>query len=151
MHGLTQTHREGRAGGAVFPSGLSGLLFALLAVLPAAALAQVNPVVPNQIWPGGLSDDDISRMGAAAARLYEGHAIGDVERWRNPDTGNAGLVRLTRRFESNGAPCRTLQYVIRVAKRPRTPAHYRITWCKLNTGEWKIVEAKPENQSGKNP
>ena len=151
MHGVTRMLQPGRASGVVLLSGLSGLLFALLAVLPAGARAQVNPVVPNQIWPGGLSQDDLRRMGAAAARLYEGHAIGDVERWRNPDTGNAGLVRLTRRFESNGAPCRTLQYVIRVAQRPRTPARYRITWCKLKTGEWKIVEAKPENQSGEKP
>src|SRR5262249_9108158 len=39
------------------------------------------------------AQDDIDRMEAAAARLYEGRSIGTIERWRNPDTKTSILCR----------------------------------------------------------
>jgi surface antigen len=93
----------------------------------------------NVFWPG-LSQDDLNRMQAAGERLYEGTSIGTVERWRNPDTQNAGEVKLTRSFQSQGMPCRTLDYTVRFVSAPTKPSRYVTNWCKIASGEWKIVE-----------
>jgi surface antigen len=94
---------------------------------------------PSLAWPG-LSQDDVDRMNAAAARLYEGRSIGTIERWRNPDSRDAGEVKLVRSFESHGMPCRTLDYTIRFEGRQNSAEHYVLNWCKVEDGSWKLVE-----------
>jgi hypothetical protein len=118
-----------------------GLGFLLVSAL-CTALAQPIPV-PALAWPG-LAEDDINRMHAAAARLYEGRSIGTVERWRSPDSGDAGEVKLTRSFDSHGMPCRTIEYTIRFAGKVGGPDHYILNWCRVTGDTWKIVElARP--------
>lgn len=112
----------------------------LLGSFANAAFAQlVMPLMGNVFWPG-LSQDDLDRMSAAGARLYEGGSIGTVERWRNPDSNNAGEVKLIRSFESQGMPCRTLDYTVRFSSARTKLSRYVINWCKIPSGEWKIVE-----------
>jgi hypothetical protein len=114
----------------------------LLTLLTQPSLSQR---VPSQlpggqvVWPG-LTPDDVDRMSAAAARLYEGRSIGTVERWRNPDTKDAGEVKLVRIFAANGMPCRTLDYLIRFETATNTPRHFVSTWRKIADDDWKIVE-----------
>ena len=77
---------------------------ALLLACPTRVIAAGTPsIVPEIAWPG-LPQDDLERMEAAAARLYEGRSIGTIERWRSPDTKNAGEVKLLRSFDSHGMP-----------------------------------------------
>jgi len=90
-------------------------------------------------WPG-LTDDDIVRMHAAAARLYEGRSIGTIERWRSPASKDAGEVKLIRSFDANGMPCRTIDYLIRFETARDMPDHYVVNWCRVPGGIWKIVE-----------
>jgi surface antigen len=98
---------------------------------------------PTLAWPG-LPQDDVDRMHSAAARLYEGRSIGTVERWRNPDSKDAGEVKLIRSFESHGMPCRTIDYTIRFQSRRDSPDHYVLNWCRVEEGSWKLVElARP--------
>jgi surface antigen len=96
----------------------------------------------GQVWPK-LSPDELDRMQAAAARLYEGRSIGSVERWRSPETRNAGSIKLNRSYESQGMPCRALDYRIRLRQGDNSPDHYTINWCKTAGGDWKIVENRP--------
>ena len=99
--------------------------------------------LPNAVaWPG-LTQDNLDRMNAAAGRLNEGRSIGTVERWRNPDTKDAGEIKLVRKFESHGMPCRTLDYVIRFQTARNSPTHYVANWCKVEGEDWKIVELAP--------
>jgi hypothetical protein len=114
-----------------------GLLPALAA--PVSHAQVVPPLSSDVAWPG-LTQDDVDRMGAAAARLYEGRSIGTVERWRSPDSKDAGEVKLTHVFEANGMPCRTLDYIIRFESDRRSPSRYVINWCQVQGGQWKIVE-----------
>ena len=112
----------------------------LLCVAAPASYAQpFMPLMGNVFWPG-LTQDDLDRMSSAGQRLYEGVSIGTVERWRNPDSKNTGEVRLTRSFESQGMPCRTLDYTVRFATSATKLSRYVINWCKIPSGEWKIVE-----------
>jgi surface antigen len=114
----------------------AGLSLASVAANPSVA----QLILPNAVaWPG-LSQDNLDRMNAAAARLYEGHSIGTVERWRNPDSKDAGEVKLVRKFESHGMPCRVLDYIIRFETARNSPTHYVVNWCRIEGGEWRIVE-----------
>ncbi len=79
-------------------------------------------------------------MHAAAARLYEGRSIGTVERWFNPDTKNAGEVKLIRSFTAYGMSCRELSYIVRFQTVRNNPSHYQVNWCQIQSGDWKIVE-----------
>jgi surface antigen len=105
-----------------------------------SGLSQAEPIPRASVaWPG-MTQDDIDRMQAAAARLYEGRSIGSVERWFSPDTKNAGEVKLVRSFTAKGMPCREVDYVIRFQTARDNLTHYVANWCKIPDGEWKIVE-----------
>src|SRR6516225_3525445 len=117
---------------------LNAALALLLAASSSAGAVQFA-TGPSLTWPG-LSQDDVDRMQAAAARLYEGRSIGTVERWRNPDSKDAGTVKLIRSFDSNGMPCRTIDYAIRFAGKIGGPDHYILNWCRVTDDTWKIVE-----------
>jgi hypothetical protein len=126
--------------------------FALIAwaMLLLASLVQASRAQPylsgggawDLAWPG-LGQDDLDRMNAASARLYEGRSIGTVERWLNPDTRDAGEVKLIRSFDSHGMPCRTLDYIIRFQTNRNRLDHYVVNWCRVSGNDWKVVELAP--------
>jgi hypothetical protein len=115
---------------------------ALSAPLLKSALPQPVPLpVPtpiNPIWPG-VPPDDVERMHSAAARLYESRSIGTIERWRNPDTKDAGEVQLIRSFLAKGMPCRTISYTIRYASSPNRLDRHLVDWCHVHEDGWQIV------------
>ncbi len=115
---------------------LAVAVFGLLA--PSLSVAQT--LLNNDVaWPG-LSADDFARMHEAAARLYEGRSIGTIERWRSPDSKNAGEVKLLSKFTAYHMPCRKLDYIVRFDTVRDRPSHYVVNWCKFPEGDWKIVE-----------
>ena len=128
------------------PNPHSSAAFGALIVLASTGVsAQPIPVptLPLVAW-SGLSQDDVDRMHAAAARLYEGRSIGTVERWRSPDSKIAGEVKLVRSFETHGMPCRTIDYTVRFQPGSDALNHYVANWCRVAGDAWKIVElARP--------
>jgi len=112
------------------------------ALVAPAARAQINPFTTRPV--AGLEKDDIDRLGRAAERLYSGRSIGTVERWRSPDTGNSGSVKLLRVFTGKGMPCRTLRYRVRLHDRQgRDPDQFVVNWCRTASGEWKLLDPAP--------
>ncbi|HEY0182240.1 MAG TPA: hypothetical protein VGC09_05475 [Rhodopila sp.] len=118
---------------------MAGLALALPVFL-APGLSVAQTVFSTDVaWPG-LTQDDIDRMHAAASRLYEGRSIGTIERWRSPDSKDAGEVKLIKSFKAHNMPCSRLDYTIRFNVVRDRPDHYVINWCKVPEGDWKIVE-----------
>ena len=114
-------------------------LAALPGLLPLPAAAQVLlPPVQSRSWVG-LTPQDIDLVHQAETRFFQDQAIGTVERWRNPQSGNAGEVTLARTYESKGAPCHSLSYTLRFAKPSSMPDKYTLDWCQQPDGAWKIV------------
>lgn len=138
MFCLTLSARLGAVGAALAASALPACAQGFAA--PLGAL-----VPPLGAKNNALTADDMSRMHAAAERLYQGRSIGTVERWRNPDTGNAGSVRLLRRFEGRGMPCWRMQYVIRFERTQADSHPYAINWCRTAGGEWKMLDGAPRS------
>jgi hypothetical protein len=124
------------ARGAYLAAGL------VVAFASAARIAAAQPLplpVPTVALPG-FSPDDVARMHAAAARLYEGRSIGTIERWRNPDTKDAGEVQLISSFSAGGMPCHSIRYTIRYEGNQNRLDHYVINWCRVPGGDWTIIE-----------
>lgn len=93
--------------------------------------------------PGGgpaLTQDDVTRLQAAVARLNEGRSIGSVERWRSESSKDAGEVALTRRFIAKGMTCHTIHSLVRFHSQPGAPRSFVFNWCRQRDGAWKIVE-----------
>ena len=104
-------------------------LAALLAMpIPAWTVdtAAATPVPRIGLPWSGLSRDDLDRMHAAAARLCEGRSIGTIERWRNPDSNDAGSVKLLQKFEGKGMPCSHIAYTVRLAEALRSAGTQRV-------------------------
>jgi surface antigen len=118
-------------------------LVAALSIVTAAHTTLAQTLLNEDVaWPG-LTQGDLDRMHAAAARLYEGVSIGTIERWRHPHSQNAGEIRLVRTFTARDMPCRTLEYTTRFNVDRTRLSHATINWCKVQQGEWKIVELIP--------
>lgn len=126
--------RWGHASGLTLVAGLA------LCAVPAAA--QLVPLLQGRAWPG-LSAEDVNRLHTAELRLFEDRSIGSIERWRNPDTGNAGKVELVRKYEAKGIPCRGVRYTLRFTEKATTPDNYVLNWCRQQSGDWKIVPSGP--------
>ncbi len=88
----------------------------------------------------GVPPDDVDRIHAAAARLYEGRSSGTIERWQNPATKDAGKVQLIRIFDDKGMPCRTIRYTIHYKGNRDRLDRYVVNWCRVPEGAWKIVD-----------
>jgi surface antigen len=99
--------------------------------------AQLNPFTRAGFE---LSPEDIEMLRDAAQRLYidESVAVGTVETWSNPKSGNTGSVQLIGTFEHKGLPCRRLQHDIKV-KDVANPFRYIFDRCKVPSGEWKLL------------
>ncbi len=120
------------------------MLATSIGAAPRPAAAQ-EPLTPLGVPWAGLNADDIARMNAAAARLYGGHAIGTVERWRNPDTMNAGSVILQQHYKAEGMPCLRMEYTIRFQNARQQPSHYGVSWCKTENDQWKMAPSTPKS------
>jgi surface antigen len=132
---------HGLGGPPALPQRRGKLLLAaiLLAAAPAALSAQIL-VPPLSASKDRLSEDDMNRMGAAAARLSQGRSIGTVERWRNPDTRNAGSVKLVRQFQTRNMPCWRMEYAIHFGGANAESHQYLVNWCKTPEGTWKLLD-----------
>jgi len=113
-----------------------GVVLAAVATLASTPAAAMWP----PLGPHALTNDDLARMEAAAARLYEGQSIGRVERWRSPISKDAGELTLTRIFTARGMPCRTIVYTTRFQADRATLSQYKYTWCMVSPNNWKMVE-----------
>ena len=115
-------------------------LFAALAVCvfwPAIAQGQINPFRGS--GSRGLSPEDNQLLFESVARLNaaEPNGVGRSEAWSNPQTNSFGSSTILRVFHSGGMPCHLVRHHIVVAGR-QPGQNYRLTWCRISNGEWKI-------------
>lgn len=88
-----------------------------------------------------LDESDTALLKTAAEQLYltDGVEVGTVEEWTNRKTGSHGTVKLIRKHEYKGLPCRRLQHDIEL-KRAKDPYRFTVDRCRTADGEWKIVD-----------
>jgi len=107
----------------------------ILGAFGLSAQAQINPFARSGFE---LSQADIDLLIAAAKKLYPetGAAVGTVETWSNPQSGNTGSVQLVDNFTYKGLPCQRLQHDIKITT-TADPFRFVIDRCRISSGEWK--------------
>ena len=109
-----------------------------LAPLPASAQFIPTPMGPSFV-PESLTHDDVTALSAASAKLYtaETVAVGSLEYWTNPKSGNSGVVTIACVFERNGMPRREIVHPIKLDREGEQTYHF--SRCRIATGEWKLI------------
>jgi hypothetical protein len=111
---------------------------AMLVIGTSASFSQINPFRSNTT-DTRLTKADVGMLSTTTG-LVNNHdpvKVGDTQDWRNPASGNAGKVTVTRLFKYNGMACHALRYDF-TYKATNTPRTYNADWCQTKTGEWKI-------------
>ncbi len=123
------------------------MLWKIDTILLAAALIAIGMAGPpanaaNPFKKSGfqLDESDLPLLETAAGKLYltDGAEVGSVEAWNNSETGNRGTVKLIRKHEYKGLPCRRLQHDIEL-KRVEDTYRFTLDRCKTADGAWKIL------------
>jgi surface antigen len=86
--------------------------------------------------PRRLNQSDIDILRAEAAKLQP-HGI-QKEHWRNPKTGNSGVVTLLKQYEQAGMKCRSFRYTFHTGT-PQDGLPYKLNWCEKAPGDWVIA------------
>ncbi|MBV8400181.1 MAG: hypothetical protein JOZ58_25650 [Acetobacteraceae bacterium] len=119
------------------------MLASALALLVAAAPATLAQLLiyPDIAFPG-ITPAALDRAHQAATKLFEGHPAGSVEPWTSPDGTANGQAKLLNAFDLKEMPCRTIEYTVSFQGTVSTkyPDHYIVTWCRVPSGSWKIVD-----------
>jgi surface antigen len=71
---------------------------------------------------------------AAAREVLEADEVGKTASWKNPDSGNSGVLKTTKSFEKRGTLCKTLRIINR-SRSLEGKALYH--FCKQSDGTWK--------------
>ena len=87
----------------------------------------------------GLDAEDWKLIHKSAAPLFSTDAVGQSQRWANPQSGKRGSIELMRLYQLKGMPCRRMEYVTFVPSYAE-PVRTTVDWCQLATGEWKLVD-----------
>ena len=109
---------------------------AVCVLLPTVAQAQVIPFRGSR--GPNLSAEDSQLLFESVARLNaaEPSHVGLSEAWSNPQTNSSGTSTILRVFRSGGMACHLVRHHVIVAGQPAPD--YRLTWCRISSGEWKI-------------
>lgn len=118
------------------------LVILTAAVLIVLATASPNTHAANPFRRGGFSLDkgDLALLTAAGEKLYlvDDVEVGTIVKWSNPETGNRGIIKLVRKHEYKGLPCRLLYHRVKL-KDQKDPNDFEVDRCKVASGEWKLL------------
>jgi surface antigen len=120
---------------------MKGTLATVVAIMTglAAGTAFAQGGTPfNPLKSLKLSNEDMAAAGAAADRLYEAGAVGEVAAWSNDASGNSGRVKLLEMFQYEGYDCREVEHVIKT-KGNLDPNTLVIRSCLADDGTWKFI------------
>jgi surface antigen len=85
-----------------------------------------------------LKQEDLDMIHRLVIQQIHGKPVGTTGNWSNPNTGNAGSVKLVKKYQSKNRQCEQLEYTLRSLTRPVAPEHYTFNSCLQPDGTWKI-------------
>ena len=84
-----------------------------------------------------LSERDLELIAEAGARAGEPGRQGEESPWFNPQSGNSGSIKITRRFEIDGHPC--VETRIRISNRRKEIHNDTGAFCRADDGAWMLA------------
>ena len=107
---------------------------ALVATILVSAPANSQRRLMTEILPKELTTEDIELMKETARSKMETEPVETVIKWKNPDSGNTGAVKLLRRFQLSDRECMTNRHYILFNSGEKRV--YEFTVCREEGGDW---------------
>jgi hypothetical protein len=102
---------------------------------PAPAQLLFGPAWESSIT---LTQGDLDLIHRTVDTEVHGKPVGTTASWSNPETGNAGTIKLLRKFRKGNLHCEQVAYTLTTTKKAVEPEHYVFTSC-LTPAGWKIA------------
>jgi hypothetical protein len=102
---------------------------------PAPAQLLFGPAWESNIT---LTQGDLDLIHRTVDTEVHGKPVGTTASWSNPETGNAGTIKLLRKFRKGNLHCEQVAYMLTTTKKVVEPEHYVFTSCSTPAG-WKIA------------
>ena len=113
------------------------IVLVLIGLLSASAQAQLllGPAWESNIR---LTQGDLDLIHRTVDSQIHGKPVGTTASWSNPDTGNAGTIKLLRKFRKGNLQCEQVAYTLTTTKMAVEPEHYVFNSC-LTLEGWRIA------------
>jgi surface antigen len=85
-----------------------------------------------------LRQDDIDLIHQTVDQKIHGNPVGTTASWSNPKTGNAGTIKLLKKFTKRNLYCERVAYTLTTTTKAIEPEHYVFDSC-LTPDGWKIA------------
>jgi surface antigen len=85
-----------------------------------------------------LKQDDIDLIHQTVDQKIHGKPVGTTASWSNPNTGNAGIIKLRKKFTKGNLHCEQVAYTLTTTTKAVEPEHYVLDSCLKSEG-WKIA------------
>ena len=99
----------------------TALLLAGLVGEPTQAQLLLGPVWESNIT---LTQGDLDLIHRTVDTEVHGKPVGTAASWSNPETGNAGSIKLLRKFRKGNLHCEQVAYTLTTTKKAVEPEHY---------------------------
>src|SRR3954452_15597780 len=112
------------------------LVLASLVGEPTQAQLMFGPVWESNIT---LTQGDLDLIHRTVDTEIHGKPVGSTASWSNPETGDAGTIKLLRKFRKGNLYCERVAYTLTTTKKAVEPEHYAFDSCLTPEG-WKIAQ-----------
>ena len=111
------------------------LIVALFASLPCRAQGLFLGFESNF----SLKHADLDLIHQTVDQQIHGKPVGTTASWSNPQTGNAGIIKLLKKHIVRGMRCEVVEYTLMATRKPVPPEHYVLDSCLQPDGTWKVL------------
>jgi surface antigen len=94
-----------------------------------------------------LTQEDLDLIHRTVDTKIHGKPVGTTASWSNPNTGNAGTIKLVRKFRKGNLQCEQVAYTLTTTKKAVEPEHYVFNSCLTPEG-WKIARSSDKYECG---
>lgn len=111
------------------------LVLASLLAEPAQAQLMLGPAWESNIT---LTQGDLDLIHRTVDTEVHGKPVGTTASWNNPETGNAGTIKLVRKLRKGNLHCEEVEYTLTNTRKAVEPEHYVFDSCLTSEG-WRIA------------
>jgi surface antigen len=85
-----------------------------------------------------LKQDDIDLIHQTVDQKIHGKPVGTTASWSNPNTGNAGTIKLVKKIRKKNLYCERVAYTLTTTTKAVEPEHYVFDSCLTRDG-WRVA------------
>jgi hypothetical protein len=120
----------------ICPNRAIAVALIFIGLLAASAHAQTfGPAWESNIT---LTQEDLDLIHRTVDTQVHARPVGTTVAWSNPNTGNAGTIKLLKRFNRGNLRCEQNVYTLTTTKKAVEPEHYVFNSCLTPEG-WRIA------------